>query len=384
MSLINQMLRDLERREPTLQPLAALGTGQEQQAAAAAGPQDDMSWSMPAEETDPNRKWQLATAAVAALMLVSGGAWWLGRGSAAHDSTVVSQAQPAAEAELPKPPAAPMIPDLEPDPKAEVPPLPESAAIAAPEPAPPPKPVSVEKAAAAKTVIKAVAKPAPEPKPVKPAAAPAVVQEAKPAAAVPAATPAAPAMPRAEQLYQQAQNELKQGQVDPALNTLRAALDADPKHVQARLNLARLLAERKQLPAAADLLADGIMLLPQQNAFVLGLAPLWFQSGQQDDALALLAQSAKQPSATPQLTSYYAAQLLRLKRPAEAIPQFRAALRSDPSQTDWLIGLGLSLQGTGQNKEAVEVFRRAYETGKLSPERKDLVEQMIAGLKSRP
>ena len=125
------------------------------------------------------------------------------------------------------------------------------------------------------------------------------------------------------------------------------------------------------------------MLQPQQPAFVLALAPLWFQSGQQDDALALLSQGAKQSSATPQLHGYYAGQLLRLKRHADSAVEFRAALRSDPVQTDWLIGLGLALQGAGQNKEAIEALRRAYETGKLSPERKDLVEQMIAGLKSK-
>ena len=107
------------------------------------------------------------------------------------------------------------------------------------------------------------------------------------------------------------------------------------------------------------------------------------QSGQQDDALALLSQGAKQSSATPQLHGYYAGQLLRLKRHADSAVEFRAALRSDPVQTDWLIGLGLALQGAGQNKEAIEALRRPYETGKLSPERKDLVEQMIAGLKTK-
>ena len=378
MSLINQVLRDLERREPSMsmQPitLGAPATPEPASAADTSLAPEAVSWSSIRDEEDERpRHWRLAGIGLSALLLIGGSAWWLGHGSASQSTAPA--AQPVTD--LQKIASLPVIPDIEPDPKAEVPPLPEPvAAVEPPPPAPPPvKPASAAHSATAKQAIKAVAapvKPAPEPK------------AAPPAPAKPAQAAAAPAtVPRAEQLFLQAQAELKQEQGDAALNSLRAALEADPKHVQARLTLARLLIERKQLPAASDLLADGVMLLPQQNAFVLALAPLWIQSGQQDDAMALLAQSAKQPAATPQLVSYYAAQLLRLKRHAEAVTQFRAALRSDPAQSDWLIGLGLSLQGAGQNRDAIDAFRRAYETGKLNPERKDLVEQMIAGLKSR-
>lgn len=343
MSLINQMLQDLERREPSLHPMPGIksdaGEPDAEARAAAA------SW-VSAEEEEPDRpnRALLAGLGLAALLVVAGGAWWMSRESTPH--TVVASQETPVEEMLPQVPAI----ETEPAAKAEVPEL----------PAPTPKPVRAEK---------------PVPPPVKAAAVT--------AAAPKAVATATSAVPRAEQLFQQAQAELQQNQAEAAQKSLRGSLEADPKHVQARLTLARLLTERKQLPAAADLLADGVMLQPQQPAFVLALAPLWFQSGQQDDALALLSQSANQSSSTPQLHGFYAGQLLRLKRHAESAVQFRAALRSDPLQVDWLIGLGLALQGAGQNKEALDVLRRAYETGKLSVERKDLVEQMIAGLKSK-
>lgn len=370
MSLINKMLQDLERREPSMQPMQRLESDPIPEYAETAP--YAASWMRQNEEPERNHTALLAGLGLAALLIVGGGAWWLGRESAPQ-ALATSQDAPAEEV-LPQVPAIEFVPD----PKAEVPELPE------PVPAPAPKPVQAEKPVV-KTAMVPPAKSEPAPKAVTPAApatTPATaVAQAKPPIA--AAALVAPAIPRAEQLFQQAQAELRQGQTDAALNTLRASLEADPKHVQARLGLARLLIERKQLPAAADLLADGVMLQPQQPAFVLALAPLWFQSGQQDDALALLSQGAKQSSATPQLHGYYAGQLLRLKRHADSAVEFRAALRSDPVQADWLIGLGLALQGAGQNKEAIEALRRAYETGKLSPERKDLVEQMIAGLKSK-
>ncbi|NDP64856.1 MAG: tetratricopeptide repeat protein [Polaromonas sp.] len=204
------------------------------------------------------------------------------------------------------------------------------------------------------------------------AAAPAVAARAAP-----------PAAPRAEQLYQQALAQSSQSQPELALKSLREALETQPGHVQARLTLARLLVDRKQADAAADLLADGLMLLPQQSGFALALAPLWFQSGRQDDAMGLLAQNAKSAGNAPDYHAYYAAQLLRLQRHAEAARQYSIALGSNPGMADWLIGLGLSLQGNRNDKDALEAFRRAFDTGSLTGQKRELVEQMIAGLKSR-
>lgn len=374
MSLINQVLRDLERREPNAQWDSITPAGH----AAAYG--QDIGTPLGMYQADPDEKsgagrlaWLIGLG-LTATVLIGGVSWWASSLSLHTPPELQSVALPpvAVTPVIKERMAAKAVTD-EPAPRAMVTkpqPAPPAPAIAAAV-----RPVSQEKAATPRPALNVVEQPA-KPMPM-PVASQSGARTAAPASAAPVATPSA------EQLYQQAQAQIKQGQADAALNSLRAALDADPRHVQARVGLARLLAERKQVPAAADLLADGVMLLPQQNTLVLALAPLWFQTGQQEDALALLANSVKLPSATPELNGYYAAQLLRLKRHADAANQFRAALRSDPAQPDWLIGLGLSLQGAGQYRDAVDALRRAYESGKLSAERKELVEQLIAGLKTR-
>lgn len=188
---------------------------------------------------------------------------------------------------------------------------------------------------------------------------------------------------KAEQKFQQALNEHKQGAQEPALSLLRESLDLNPQHAQARLALARLLVERKQSAAAADVLGDGLMLSPQQTLYMLALAPLWIQAGQQEDAMTLLAQGLKSASGDPQFHAYYASQLLRLKRHADAEMHYRIALRGDPSKADWMVGLGLSLQAMGNTRETIEVMRRASESGQLSKTSKDLVDQVIAKLQSQ-
>jgi tetratricopeptide (TPR) repeat protein len=190
---------------------------------------------------------------------------------------------------------------------------------------------------------------------------------------------------QADRLHAQAVEHQKQGQADQAMASAQGSLAANPGQVPARLLLASLLVERKQVAQAADLLIDGLMLLPQQTAFIRELAPLWMQTGQQEDAMALLAQGAKIAGGRdPRLHAYYGSQLLRLKRPAEALAQYRLALGSNPEQAEWLVGLGLSLQQLGNLPEAVEALRRASATGKLSAPMQAMVNQVIARLQAQP
>jgi Tfp pilus assembly protein PilF len=198
-------------------------------------------------------------------------------------------------------------------------------------------------------------------------------------------TPPQPAVDlalKAEQMYQQALAEQKQGAFDGAMKSWRESLEIYPQHTKARLALAQMLVDRKQAAAAADVLADGLMLLPQQTGFMLAIAPLWIQAGQQNDAMALLAQGVKSANSDPAYHAFYATQLLRLKRPAEAATHYGIALRSEANKSDWLLGLGLSLHGAGNVREAIDALRKASESGGLSAQNKTMVEQVIKQLQT--
>lgn len=185
----------------------------------------------------------------------------------------------------------------------------------------------------------------------------------------------------AENRLLQARTERKQGAHEAAVLSFKALLQQQPQHVAARLELASLLQERKQPSAAADLLSEGLMLLPRQTSFTLALAPLWIQAGQQADAMALLEQGARHASPKDgPYHAYYASQLLRLKRPVQAQQHFELAVASDPGRGEWLLGLGLALQANGKTPEAIAAFQRASASGQLAPQNKAMVEQAIARL----
>jgi Tfp pilus assembly protein PilF len=357
MSLINQMLQDIERRDSSSRSTSTEVPGFQSYMIAP----ESQAWRQPSF---------LALATLTVLTVGTGG-WWLARQPtdtsltvvASVPATTISKAptvltpSQAAISSINSKQLAPTQPDT------VVPLVPQLHERAETEP---PRAANTLSSSAVPSSIPVLAKPTASPSK---SAVPAQVR--------------LPELSRAEQLYQQSLEQNKQGQPDQAQKSLREALEIQPQHVQARLALAKLLVDRTQSNAAAELLADGMMLLPHQTSFTLALAPLWFQSGQQEDAIALLAQQAKLTNNNPQFHAYYASQLLRLKRHVDAATQYRIALRGDPSVEDWLIGLGLSLQGAGYNKEALDILRRAYDTGKLSGQKKDLVEQMIAGLKTK-
>ena len=357
MSLINDMLKDLDSRERSR-------TGQAQ-------PGLMVYESGPSAKRQP---WLNTTAVVQAVLtlLVAGAfAWWVIQ---QQEQTALRAAEAAREAIESAQVAAVPVVQLRP----QAMPL-DTPAVAAVVPA---TPVATAAPVVAAPVVA-------KPKPVTSRAeAPKKVLVPVPTPAAQAKAPPAPLKvdlaKKAQQVYQQAQDEQKKGAAEAAGKLLREALELDPQHAPARLALAQLLVQRKQADAAADLLADGLMLLPQHTGLMLAIAPLWIQAGQQNDAMALLAQGARSANIDPGFHAYYAAQLLRLKRPAEAAEQYRVALRSDANKPEWLLGLGLALHGAGNLPEAVQALRRASQTGGLSAQNKTMVDQVIARLAPPP
>lgn len=181
---------------------------------------------------------------------------------------------------------------------------------------------------------------------------------------------------RAENAYRQAYASLQQGRMGEAEESLRQALQHEPRHAAARQALAVLLVEIKQLDRAEHLLQQGLELQPGQAGFAMTLARLQVERG---DVVAALATLQRHPP-TGEGAEYHgfmAALLQRSERHKEAIEHYQSALRSNPASGPWLLGLGISLQADGQNTRAADAFRRARASGSLSAELQAFVEQRL-------
>jgi len=181
---------------------------------------------------------------------------------------------------------------------------------------------------------------------------------------------------RAEHEYRKAVTLLNQGRVSDAIAGFRAALQEDASHLNARLTLVGVLVEQKKLEEAQALLQEPLSANPTQPQLALRLARIQVERGDARAAADTL-QKAGPASGNAEFHGYYAAVLQRLSRHKDAIEEYKMALRLMAQSGVWWMGLGISLEAEGLASDAREAFQRARATNSLSAELDRFVEQKL-------
>ncbi len=186
---------------------------------------------------------------------------------------------------------------------------------------------------------------------------------------------------QSDNLYKQAIGELQQGRGNEARRTLQRALEANQNNVKARQTLVDMLIDGSQLEEASALLREGLKLSPEQADFTMTLARLQLETGDTKGSMNTLQQGLQSARDDPQYHAFYAALLQGAERHQESVYHYLVALRSNPAMPTWLVGIGISLQALGKDVDAVEAFRRAKDTGQLTPQLIQFVDQRLSQLK---
>ncbi|GAB4175920.1 MAG: tetratricopeptide repeat protein [Rhodocyclaceae bacterium] len=184
---------------------------------------------------------------------------------------------------------------------------------------------------------------------------------------------------RAEQRLAQAVGLLNQGRSAEALAALRAALDAEPAHTRARLTLAGLLVEERKLEEAKSVLGAGLALDAAQPALAFPMARIQVESGDLAGAERTLAAAGS--GAGAEQRAFHAGVLQRLARHREAIGEYRQALGLAPRSGVWWMGLAISLEAEGENAQAREAYERAKASGSLTAELGGFVDAKLRALR---
>ncbi len=182
----------------------------------------------------------------------------------------------------------------------------------------------------------------------------------------------------AENAYNNAISLISAGQKAEAIAALETILLSHPKHAAARQTLVGLLLDAKRPGDAARVLEEGLTLDPKQTGMAMILARIQIERGGSAVALATLQRSLPHAVNRPDYLAFTAAMLQREKRHREAITHFAHAVRLSPQNAHWWMGYGVSLQAEGQPKEARQAFVRARDLRKLPPELQAFVEQKIS------
>ncbi|MDH5436911.1 MAG: tetratricopeptide repeat protein [Gammaproteobacteria bacterium] len=188
---------------------------------------------------------------------------------------------------------------------------------------------------------------------------------------------------QAEVNYQTAVHQLKIGHFSLALQSLKDSLNLDNKHIAARDLLANLLVRNQRMDEALVVLSDGIDLYPYQLEFVQLYARVLAEKGLIEPALQALERISPDLATESDYHALRATLYQKLGRYEVAIKIYQDVLRIKADKGRWWMGLALSLESQGDLASAQKAYRNAMLTSDLNYRMKNFAEQKAKELEYR-
>lgn len=185
---------------------------------------------------------------------------------------------------------------------------------------------------------------------------------------------------RAEIAFRRGVAQLQEGRANAAELDFRDALKQDPSHGGARQALLGLLLDSGRNSDAEQLLRKALEINPRQPRHAMVLARLEVERGEVTGAINTMVGALPYVQSDPDFHAFLAALLQREGRHREAVDYYRAALRGVPGNGVWMMGLGISLRAANQAAEARDTFQRAIESRQLTPQLQEFVERQLREL----
>lgn len=183
------------------------------------------------------------------------------------------------------------------------------------------------------------------------------------------------AQERAESFYRDALAAFNQGRSAETQQAAKRALAEMPGHVGARQLLVRHLMEQRANDQARMELREGLQHQPGQMLWSTLLVRLELERGDVPAARQAVDRALPYAEQQADFQSLAGAVAQRQGKPGDAADFYRAALRIKPADGRSWVGLGMSLEAEGHAPEAKEAFRRALNTDSLSPELQSLAQR---------
>ena len=171
----------------------------------------------------------------------------------------------------------------------------------------------------------------------------------------------------AEIAYKKGYRFLQQGRMRQGKEHLREALSLYIPHIKAREMLAGIYIKSGRFISAAELLNEGVKVVPEYPLFAQLYARVLIEQSKPQLAITILEQGMQTASSTiePNYYALLAATYQRVKNHEKAIKIYLRLLQTHQTAGVWWLGLAISLEKSGKNKEALEAYQRAQQTGNL-------------------
>lgn len=191
-------------------------------------------------------------------------------------------------------------------------------------------------------------------------------------------SPVAPtARDRADAELRRAEAALASGRSGEALDNLRAALKIDPGYVAVRQALLRQLLGARKNDEAMSVLQDGLDAMPMQTGWAVSLARLQLEQGDLAAADRTLTRSQGYAEGNADYAGFQGHLKSRLGAQRQAVGHYQRATRLAPGEGRWWLGLGLAYEADGRVPEGKDALRRAIATGTLNADLLAVAEQHL-------
>jgi len=160
-------------------------------------------------------------------------------------------------------------------------------------------------------------------------------------------------------LFEQAQQALERQHNQSAETLLEQVLAADPGHTDARRQLIALMLAEQRPDTAEALLFEGLQITPRHVDMTRAYAQLLAQRNALQAALDTLEPVTAGDTADAEALALKAEILNRLQQFPEAVSNYRQAVRLQPDHAVWWTGLGVALEHDAQPAAALDAYRQA-------------------------
>lgn len=182
---------------------------------------------------------------------------------------------------------------------------------------------------------------------------------------------------RAQSESDKANQFVREGRAEEALAAYENALLSDPTYKEARRAKVALLLNLKRNDEAEGVLQRGLRRDPRDVSFAMLLARLQVERDAVPLALDTLKRNLADAKEQPDYLAFYAVLLQRQGQHADAVTYFGKALALTPNNGVWLMGQGISLQTLQRKDEARDAYQRALDTRTLNPQLQGYVQEKI-------
>jgi MSHA biogenesis protein MshN len=180
--------------------------------------------------------------------------------------------------------------------------------------------------------------------------------------------------------YQEAINIAAQGNVKKSIQLLTEMTTTHPDFFQGRLSLASLLFEQGNTLRAQQLLEVGLQQRPLDPSYIELKARILISQGKSDSALKLLETVSPPLETHSDYHALVAALYQRLGQPQLAAQLYEQLLTLQPDNAVWWMGLGIALENSGKQSQALMAYSKADNSGSLNPELKIYIENRMHNL----